>query len=250
MSDILWRAALVQGDTLQVWEMGAAGPLGPARSLPIGDLARLPGPVIAAGLDIARRPVPCPPLHPTTHVPGAPQVAAISPLVQDSPAALSRGAEVAIAGYLDRHPRWDGVILVCGAETLWAQVSAGEVVSFATFLTQGLCAALGATATPGAAFDAALSQTLSRPEALARHLAAARAAGTGQEAAHLIGAEIAAAKPSWLGQDVVILGDATGGYLSALASQGVPARAAELDEARLNGFALAWLGLTSAPSSR
>ncbi|TNF65014.1 MAG: 2-keto-3-deoxy-galactonokinase, partial [Rhodobacteraceae bacterium] len=245
-----WRAALVLGEDLRIWDMGADGALGPPRSLPAPDLSRLPGPVIAAGLDIAPRPVPCPPLAPTTHVPGVPGVAAIPPLSQADPAALSRGAEVALAGYLALHPRWDGVILVCGPETLWAHCSAGEVVSFVTFLTPQLCAALGVGSTPGEAFDAALSQTLSRPEALARHLASARAAGTGQEAAHLIGAEIAAAKPYWLGQDVVILGDDTGAYAAALAAQGVAARAGDLDRARLRGFGLVWDDLTQPPSSR
>jgi 2-dehydro-3-deoxygalactonokinase len=249
MPDPLWRAALAGSDGLTVWPMGADG-AGAAEHHPPDALAALPGPVIAAGLDGAARPVPCTPLGGTGPHPGAREVAAIPMLGQQNPPALSRGGETAIAGYLKGDPDFDGVILVLGTETLWAQVSAREVVSFAAFLTPGLARALAAPAPqPGPAFDAALSETLSRPDRLAQHLAGARAARSGQEAAHLIGAEIAAAKPWWLGQQVAILGDAPEAYAAALAAQGVPARSAPFTENFLKGCTLAWTALTPPASS-
>ena len=46
-----------------------------------------------------------------------------------------RGEETQIAGFLALNPGWDGVICLPGTHSKWAHVSAGEVVSFQTFLT-------------------------------------------------------------------------------------------------------------------
>ena len=243
MSDIAWHAVLAGRQTLTVWNMTAAGQAGPPESTSRDALAALPGPLVVAGLDVAPRPVPAVADILTTHAPGLPQAAAIRPLTQDNPAGATRGAEVAIAGYLADQPRFDGVLLVIAEDTCWAHISAEEVVSFQTFLTPDLMAALHSTPqATDAAFHDALSETLARPERLAQHLSSARTRATGQEAAHLIGAEIAAAKPYWLGQSVVVLGDpaAAQPYLAALEHQGVAAAPGDLDAARLAGFKAAW----------
>jgi len=172
-------------------------------------------------------------------------------LRQETPAALTRGAETAIAGYLQDTPGFDGVLLIVGEETCWAHISAEEVVSFQTCLTARIAQSLEAAApTLGPVFEDALDKTLSRPDRLAQHLASAHAAGTGQIWAHLIGAEIASAKPYWLGQRVVILADGADGapYAKALELQGAMVEDANLTNAYLAGFAAAW-GLVTDQSS-
>jgi len=86
-----------------------------------------------------------------------------------------------------------------------------------------------------AAFAAAVSDALSRPAAIAAELFAIRAAALLRdlrpEAARarlsglLIGIELAAARPYWLGQEVRIVGEAgiADAYRQALAAQGVAA---------------------------
>ena len=56
-------------------------------------------------------------------------------LRQDDPADVMRGEETQIAGYLAGNPGFDGVVCLPGTHTKWVQVSAGEVVSFRTFMT-------------------------------------------------------------------------------------------------------------------
>ncbi|MCE8009771.1 2-dehydro-3-deoxygalactonokinase [Aestuariivita sp.] len=246
MSEADWRAVLAGRDDLTVWAMAPGAAPEDPQTLPRDALNQLPGPVVAAGLDVAPRPVPCVPLAGTTHVVALPHVAAIPMLRQEHPVALTRGAEVAMAGYLVQAPQFDGVLLVLGQETCWSHISAGEVVSFQTFLTPQLADALKAKPTRlDAAFDAALGETLSRPERLAQHLASTHASGTGQIVAHLIGAEIAAAKPYWLGQRIVVLGADPDPYIRALTAQGATVETASLDEALLGGFHAAWSQATA-----
>jgi 2-keto-3-deoxy-galactonokinase len=111
----------------------------------------------------------------------------------------------------------------------WVHLSAGEAVSCQSFLTPRLATALGAAPEADAQ---ALADTLSRPERLAAHLRGAqvqgaRAALTG----HLLGAELAAARPYWLGQSVTLVGPApdTAPRATALAAQGVPVAQADPD---------------------
>lgn len=167
-------------------------------------------------------------------------------LCQTRPAAdVMRGEEVQIAGALAVRPGFDGVICLPGTHSKWVQVSAGEVVSFQTFMTGELFALLSAqsvlrhsiaaTGWDAEAFAAAVSETLSRPERLAARLFGLRAAGlVGDQAPEtararlsglLIGAELAAARPYWLGQAVLLVGsEATcAPYAAALTAQAVPA---------------------------
>jgi 2-dehydro-3-deoxygalactonokinase len=121
-------------------------------------------------------------------------------------------------------------------------VSAGEVVSFQTFMTGELFALLSTQSVlrhgmagggwDDTAFDAGLSDALSRPEKIGANLFSLRAEGLLSNLAApqararlsglLIGIELAAAKPYWLGQPVVIIGaDALSAtYARAMAAQG------------------------------
>jgi len=56
-------------------------------------------------------------------------------LKQNNPPDVMRGEETQIAGFLASHQNWDGVICLPGTHSKWVQVSAGEVVSFRTFMT-------------------------------------------------------------------------------------------------------------------
>ncbi len=164
-------------------------------------------------------------------------------LNQKSPPDVMRGEECQILGALTELPDFDGVIALPGTHTKWAQISAEEVVSFQSAMTGELFALLADHSIlrhsvsgkdmDGDAFDEALSQTLSRPEKLAQKLFQIRADGllNGPKAASarghlsglLIGAELAATRPYWLGQRVLLCGDPqlTGLYERGLKTQGV-----------------------------
>ena len=139
-------------------------------------------------------------------------------------AILPPEARILIAGALKEQPDWDGILVIPDADvTHWVHVSAREIVSFQGAATGRLAAALGASQS---AFDAgALGDTMSRPERLAAHLNAA-SVGQSQDAilGHLLGAELAAMRAYWLGQEVRIVG-AAAPYAPALAVQGVMAEA-------------------------
>ena len=230
-------------------------------------------PVVACGMVGSRqgwieapyRTVPTSPLADTlARVPssnGRP-VFIIPGLAQHDPADVMRGEETQIAGFLNLNPGWDGVLCLPGTHTKWVHLSAGEVVSFQTFMTGELFALLSNTSVlrhsvsgedwDDSVFDAALSEALSKPERLAAKLfnlratdllhgqskGAARAALSG----YLIGAELAAARPYWLGQNLAILG--TDGqaraYQSGLSTQGVPAMLVNAERATLAGLTTAY----------
>lgn len=182
-------------------------------------------------------------------------------LKQDRPADVMRGEETQIAGALSLHPGFDGVIVLPGTHSKWAQVSAGEVVSFRSFLTGemfGLLSdysvlrhSMGGDGWDAAAFAEAVQETLSRPEALAARLFAIRAEGLlnglppaaarARLSGLLIGAELAAAKPYWLGMPVALLGadGLADAYAAALAAQGVTATRIEAGAATRAGLAAA-----------
>lgn len=181
-------------------------------------------------LEAPYRAVPCSPLaaRPVQVTDCGPdlQVYLLPGIKQDTPADVMRGEETQIAGFLGLNRNWDGVICLPGTHSKWVHISAGEIVSFRTFMTGELFEAIssqtvlrhsmqGADWDDGA-FQDALSQTLSRPESLAAGLFRLRANDLlhGQSAATarahlsgaLIGAELAASKPYWLGQRVALIG--------------------------------------------
>jgi 2-dehydro-3-deoxygalactonokinase len=179
-------------------------------------------------------------------------------LKQTQPADVMRGEETQIAGALALFPGFDGVLCLPGTHSKWVHVSAGEVVSFQTFMTGEMFALLSGqsvlrhgmagTGWDDAAFDAALSDALSRPERIGAKLFALRAEGLiaalSADAARarlsglLIGIELAAAKPYWLGQPVALIGakSLSQHYARALKSQGVEARVLPGPECTLAGL--------------
>ena len=139
---------------------------------------------------------------------------------------VMRGEETQISGYLAQNPQFDGVICLPGTHTKWVQVSAGEVVSFQTTMTGEMFALLSQSSVlrhsvtaegwDQATFLEAVNRTLSRPAHLATDLFGIRArdlllneaasAARGRLSGLLIGLELAATKPYWLGQRVVLIG--------------------------------------------
>lgn len=218
---------------------------------------------------------------PYVAVPCEPPVAGIRPPVsdprlevyilpgikQDRPADVMRGEETQIAGFLAQEPRFDGVLCLPGTHTKWVHVSAREIVSFRTFMTGELFALLSrqsvlrhSLAEDGwddAVFADAVGDTLSRPAGLASGLFSLRAGSllNGTEAAAtrarlsglLIGAELSAARPYWLGQEVVILGedDLARAYAAALGPQGVQPRLMPVDGVTRAGLTAAYRQLSS-----
>ncbi|MCZ8150887.1 MAG: 2-dehydro-3-deoxygalactonokinase [Rhodobacteraceae bacterium] len=211
------------------------------------------------------RAVPCAPLDPGSLV-TAPtrdariRVRLVPGLKQVQPADVMRGEETQIAGALALMPGFDGVICLPGTHSKWAHLSAGEVVSFQTYLTGEMFALLSQASVlrhgmqgegwDEAAFDAGVSDALSRPERIGAKLFGIRAEGliSGLPAAAararlsglLIGMELAAARPYWLGQAVVIVGSEgiSTSYARALKGLGVEARLVKGGEAVLAGLAV------------
>ncbi|MEL6588227.1 MAG: 2-dehydro-3-deoxygalactonokinase, partial [Pseudomonadota bacterium] len=107
----------------------------------------------------------------------------------------------------------------------------------------------------GVAFATALEDAMSRPEATAARLFSLRAenllndlngaTARARLSGLLIGAELAAARPYWLGQQVAVIGASTVSqiYGSALTAQGVPATIADGPRMTLAGLTAAYKSL-------
>mgnify|MGYP000524805612 CR=1 FL=1 len=183
-------------------------------------------------------------------------------LKQDKSPDVMRGEETQIAGILRANPEFDGVLCLPGVHTKWVRVSAGEIVSFQTFISGEMFAllaeqsalkpAVSGEALDQVAFMTALSDAMGRPQALAANLFGIRAAGLvadmPAEAARarlsglLIGLELAGAKPYWLGQNVAIVGAGPVSelYRAGLAEQGVPAEVWDVADLMLAGLSAAY----------
>jgi 2-dehydro-3-deoxygalactonokinase len=186
-------------------------------------------------------------------------------LSQAAPADVMRGEETQIAGFLAVEPGFDGVICLPGTHCKWAHVSAGEVVSFRTCMTGELFALLSgqsvlrhSVAADGfdpESFENAVARAISRPQALAGDLFSLRAEAllSGLEptvarsrlSGLLIGMELAATRPYWLGRDIVIVGErgVASAYRIALAAQGLDPRNVNAEEMTLNGLRAAYAQL-------
>lgn len=257
--------------------MGGLTPAGfePALLALVGDWLRdAPMDVVACGMVGSRQgwveapytAAPCALAAPTmvrapSHDPRL-RVQVISGIKQMQPADVMRGEEMQIAGFLAQSPRFDGIICLPGTHTKWVHISAAEVVSFQTFLTGELFATLcdhsvlrhsvAAGGWDDAAFDAGLSEGYARPEKFAARLFSLRAEGllaalpAAQARARLsgllIGVELAAARPYWLGQQIAVIGAGALArlYVRALAAQGVPATQVNADGATLAGLTAAY----------
>ena len=156
---------------------------------------------------------------------------------------VMRGEETQVAGFLHGQPKFDGVLVMPGTHSKWAHISAAEIVSFQTFMTGEMYALLvkksvlkhsvAVTGWDDAAFEASLSEAISRPESVAAKLFGLRAASLvgdqSEEVARarlsglLIGLELAATRPYWLGQNLTIVAAPEVGevYAKALSLQGL-----------------------------
>ena len=228
--------------------------------------------VLACGMVGARqgwveagyRAVPCAPLEAGSltrvRVEDARIDVAIAPgLSQSQPADVMRGEETQIAGVLAAEPGLDGTLCLPGTHTKWVHVSAGEVVSFRTCLTGEMFALLSRQSVlrhgleggdwDDTAFDAAVADALSQPGMLPARLFSLRAEGLlhglppGAARARLsgllIGLDLAASRPYWLGRDVTVVGapGLSAHYARALAAQGVTARLRPAGACTLAGLA-------------
>ncbi|WP_425039239.1 2-dehydro-3-deoxygalactonokinase [Primorskyibacter sp. S187A] len=183
---------------------------------------------------------------------------------QESPADVMRGEETQIAGFIARNPDWDGTLVLPGSHCKWVQISAREIVSFRTALTGEMFAALSRNTVlrhslgegwDRAAFDDGVADGLARPEHLVTRLFSLRAEGLlhglDPDAAKarlsglLIGMELAATRPYWLGQQIALIGDTalTALYARALEAQGVPSAPQNATLLTLAGLSAARLSL-------
>ena len=189
-------------------------------------------------------------------------------LSQARPADVMRGEETQVAGLLNEAPDFDGVLCLPGTHSKWVHLSAGEVVSFQTFMTGELFDLLSQQSVlrhglreegwDESAFLTALDDAMSQPHRLGAALFALRAEGLlqGLEAPRararlsglLIGLELAGARPYWLGRDVALVGDGGLGvhYATALRAQGVPVRDFNAQDMTLAGLTSAYLSLKEA----
>jgi 2-dehydro-3-deoxygalactonokinase len=237
-------------------------------------LGTKPLPVVICGMAGARQgwaeapyaSVPCAPpdAHSALRVPTQDkrlQVHILPGVSQRTPADVMRGEETQIKGLIATQSDFDGVACLPGTHSKWAHLSAGEIVSFQTFMTGEMFALLSqqsvlrhsvsSTGWDEAAFAAGLDMGLSRPERLAARLFSLRANGLlndmsgtaarAQLSGLLIGTELAAAKPYWLGQQIAVIGDSKLAklYVGALATQAAPAT-------QVNASSITLAGLTAA----
>ncbi len=192
----------------------------------------------------------------------------ISGLKQQSPADVMRGEETQISGFLRQYPDFDGVICLPGTHTKWVHISAAEVVSFQTFMTGELFGLLSKQSVlrhsvdvkefDQDSFETALDDTMSRPQNLAAQLFNLRAnslvgdqsgaQARGRLSGLLIGAELAAARPYWLGQNVAIIGadNLAQLYQAALLAQGLSAQISDVTDMTISGLTAAYKSLAKA----
>ena len=131
----------------------------------------------------------------------------------------------ALGAFVADHAKWDGIVIFAGPVTTWAQVSAGELISFRSSLALKIAyhvmldRGLDNPDQVGDGFNDAVGSGLSNPETVFSKLSASVGAET--HLGHVLGAELAAFRSYWLGQDIVILGegDAAHWIEAALKSQ-------------------------------
>lgn len=250
-----WLAAWAGPAGLRLWVMSGASVIeGPEQ---VADLATararwpdlpmlLAAPADPAG-GASSRPVPCPAALRLDRVAdGGPlwRVAAVS---QADPPGLLAGELAPIAGLLAAHPQFDGVALLTGPRSHWVRISAGEICHFHSFLTGELLTLLSPEATEGEGFAEALGDALSRPHRAYGQLAhLPTEGGHARRAGLLIGLELAAAKPYWLGQQVAILdgvpqqASLAGLYAQGLSLQGAHVLQPDAQAGFVAGMYAAW----------
>ena len=185
-------------------------------------------------------------------------------IMQKSPPDVMRGEETQIAGYLSKKPDFDGIICLPGTHTKWVHISAGEIVSFKTFMTGEIFLSLSERSIlkssvqsndfDPTSFLEAFEDTYSNPALLSSKLFGLRAADLLENTStkflksklsgYLIGSELAGAKSYWLGQNIVMIGndDLCILYEKALKKLGLNATIENTQNVTLNGLKQACLG--------
>ena len=183
-------------------------------------------------------------------------------LKQNNPADVMRGEETQIRGFLSDFADFDGIVCLPGTHTKWVHVSAGEVVSFRTFISGELFAlmseysvlkhSVNSEGWSDQEFKSAVSESISNPQKIFSHFFNLRADDLLNNVAkpvlrsklsgYIIGAELAGAKPYWLGQNVVILAEnnLSKTYKAALEGQGIFAQEVDTTKCTLDGLAQAF----------
>ena len=183
-------------------------------------------------------------------------------LKQNNPADVMRGEETQIRGFLSIFSNFDGIICLPGTHTKWVHVSAGEVISFRTFMSGELFAlmskysvlkhSVNSNGWNDQEFTSAVSESISKPQKIFSDFFKLRADDLLKKveksvlrsklSGYIIGAELAGAKPYWLGQNIVILAndDLSKMYKAALEGQGVFAQEMDATKCTLDGLAQAF----------
>ncbi|MBT8152341.1 2-dehydro-3-deoxygalactonokinase [Epibacterium ulvae] len=157
---------------------------------------------------------------------------------QTTPPNVMRGEETQIAGFLQSHAEFTGVLCLPGTHAKWVEVSGGRIQHFVSAMTGeifGLISdqsilrhSMGADGWDQASFETAVVGALATPESVATELFEIRAGTllTSANAAKararlsglLLGFEFAATRTMWSGQTVHLIGaaDLTCTYAQAL----------------------------------
>lgn len=195
------------------------------------------------------------------------QVHILPGVKQMSPADVMRGEETQIKGFLALNKEFDGIICLPGTHTKWVHVSAGEMVSFQTFMTGEIFSLLSKQSVlkhnmdhdswDSDVFLSSVAESMSRPAAFSAALFSMRAQSLvckdrdqfiqsrSRLSGLLIGMELVAARPYWLGQAVAVLGDVkiSKRYTEALQGQGGPVLLADAERMTLEGLKSAYKSL-------
>jgi len=185
-------------------------------------------------------------------------------IMQKSPPDVMRGEETQIAGYLSKNPDFDGIICLPGTHTKWVHISAGEIVSFKTFMTGEIYQTLSKHSIlkdsvksndfDFIAFLEAFEDIYSNPALISSKFFSLRAIDLLENTStkflksklsgYLIGSELAGAKSYWLGQNIVMIGndDLCTLYEKALKKLGLNTTIENAENITLNGLKQVCLG--------
>ena len=185
-------------------------------------------------------------------------------IMQKSPPDVMRGEETQISGYLSKNPNFDGIICLPGTHTKWVHISAGEIVSFKTFMTGEIYQTLSKHSIlkdsvksddfDFTAFLEAFEHIYSNPALLSSKFFSLRATDLLENTStkflksklsgYLIGSELAGAKSYWLGQNIVMIGndDLCILYEKALKKLGLNTTIENAENITLNGLKQVCLG--------
>ena len=185
-------------------------------------------------------------------------------IMQKSPPDVMRGEETQISGYLSKNPNFDGIICLPGTHTKWVHISAGEIVSFKTFMTGEIYQTLSKHSIlkdsvksndfDFTAFLEAFEDIYSNPALISSKFFSLRAIDLLENTStkflksklsgYLIGSELAGAKSYWLGQNIVMIGndDLCTLYEKALKKLGLNTTIENAENITLNGLKQVCLG--------